>query len=351
MLEKNLLYEQDVKYVADLPLPWHQLRNASFLISGASGLIGKFLVDVLMYKNQINQLNCQITAVGRNIAKAQERFMKYWKDPYFRFISADINLASILDLPEVDYLFHAASNTHPVQYATDPVGTITTNLLGTHNLLNLAVKAHAKRFLFASSVEIYGENRGDTDLFAEDYCGYINCNTLRAGYSESKRVGESLCQAFIKQYGLDIVIPRFSRTYGPTMQTSDSKAIAQFIKKAIVRENIVLKSQGLQYYSYSYVPDAVAGFLYCLFLGKKGEAYNIADEESNISLRDLAQSLAGMVHTEVVFELPDVMEASGYSKATKAVLDSTKLQGLGWRANYSIQEGLKRTLQILQDIQ
>lgn len=346
-VDTHPLYKQDIEYVAGLSLPWEKLSNTSFLISGASGLIGKFLIDVLMYKNNTVDLKCHIIAIGRNTEKAKSRFAVYWENPLFTFVAADINTLEFSNLPKPNYILHAASNTHPLQYATDPIGTITTNLLGTYNLLNLAVKSHTKRMLFASSVEIYGENRGDTELFKEDYCGYIDCNTVRAGYPESKRAGESLCQAFIKQYGLDIVIPRLSRTYGPTMQLTDSKANAQFIKKAIAKENIVLKSQGTQFYSYSYVADAVSGLLYCLFYGKTGEAYNIADEKSNISLRDLAQLLADMAHTQVIFEIPDNTEIAGYSKATKAVLDSTKLQKLGWHSHYDIHAGVLHTLQIL----
>ena len=132
------------------------------------------------------------------------------------------------------------------------------------------------------------------------------------------------------------------------MQLTDSKAIAQFIKKAITGQDIILKSEGTQFYSYSYVADAVSGLLYCLFYGKTGEAYNIADEKSNISLRDLAQLLADIAKTKVVFEIPNSIETAGYSKATKAVLDSAKLQALNWKANYSIKEGLLRTVKILQ---
>ena len=81
-------------------------------------------------------------------------------------------------------------------------------------------------------LEIYGENRGDVETFPESYLGYIDCNTLRAGYPESKRLGETLCNAYAQTFGLDFVIPRLSRVYGPTMLPTDSKAISQFIKKA-----------------------------------------------------------------------------------------------------------------------
>ncbi len=343
MIYENELYLQDVALVAAMELPWEQLQGCSILISGATGMIGSFLIDVLMSKG----LNLTVYALGRNEEKAKARFTKWWDDDRFVFVAGDINQGIRLDAP-VDYVFHAASNTHPVAYATDPIGTVTTNIIGTDKLLSFAADHGAKRMLFASSVEVYGENRGDVDGFREDYCGYLNCNTLRAGYPESKRAGEALCQAYIRQRGLDVVIPRLARTYGPTMLMSDTKALSQFIKKGIAGEDIVLKSAGTQLFSYTYVADAVSGVLYCLFYGQCGEAYNIADSASDITLRDLATIIAGCVGRKVVFELPDATEQAGYSTATKAIMDSEKIKTLGWRAAYTMQTGLERTLKILK---
>ena len=232
-------------------------------------------------------------------------------------------------------------------YATDPIGTIATNIIGTQHMLELAAAHQAKRVIFLSSVEIYGQNRGDCERFDEGYCGYIDCNTLRAGYPEGKRAGEALCQAYIRQKGLDVVIPRLPRIYGPTMLPSDTKAISQFIKNGIHGENIILKSEGNQLYSYSYVADAVSGILYCLFFGKNGEAYNIGDPSSDISLKELAGLIADYADTRVIFELPDETEKAGYSKATKALMDGTKLKSLGWSMRYSIAQGIPRTMEIM----
>lgn len=350
-LFENQEYIEDIMRVSALNLPWEKLQGSSVLVSGATGLIGSFIVDVLMNKNR-EGLRCKVYALGRSEEKARGRFSYCYEDSMFSFVPYDINKPLVRDdLGTVDYVIHLASNTHPVLYSTDPIGTITTNIIGTQNMLDFAVTHQAKRAMFASSNEIYGENRGDVEKFDESYCGYIDSNTLRAGYPESKRCGEALCQAYIKQKGLDVVVPRLTRSYGPTLLKSDTKALSQFLRKGLAGEKIVLKSKGTQYYSYTYVSDAVSGLLTVLLCGKCGEAYNIANDASDIMLKDLAQIIANNTASgEVVFEIPDEVEAVGYSKATKARLESAKLQKLGWVPYYSIEEGIKRTLSILSSV-
>lgn len=347
-LYNNALYMDDIRYVANLDFPWERLRNRSILISGATGLIGSFLVDVIMYRNERNALNCKVYALGRNKEKALKRFDRWIPDSILVFVACDVKDQIVIPEADcVDYVLHLASNTHPLQYSTDPIGTITTNILGLKNLLDFAVEHKTTRFEFASSNEVYGENRGDVELFNESYCGYIDSNTLRAGYPESKRCGEALCQAYKLQENLDIVIPRLTRSYGPTMLMSDTKALSQFIRKAIAGEDIVLKSKGTQYYSYQYMADSVSGLLAVLFYGQNGEAYNIADESSDIMLKDLASLIAGICGKKVVFEIPDEVEAAGYSIATKARLDGSKAKALGWKPRYDIRSGIERTIKVM----
>lgn len=353
------LYQSDLAAVTSLDLPWERLSGGCFLISGATGMIGSTLIDVLMKRNREQDLGCHIIALGRSEDKAQVRFDEYLRDDLFTFIKCDINRREDLARAEdvysraaesgPDFIFHAASNTHPVAYANDPIGTVMTNITGLNNLLDFASQMGCSRFLFASSNEIYGENRGDTELFDEEYCGYINCNTVRAGYPESKRAGEALCQAYIRQKGLDVVILRFTRSFGPTLLPTDTKALSQFLKKGVAGEDIVLKSKGQQFFSYTYVIDAISGLLSCLLRGTCGEAYNIADISCDITLRDLAQIIAEYAGTKVVFELPDEVEKAGYSTATKARLDSSKLQKLGWKAQFDIKTGVDHTIRILRE--
>ena len=351
ILLENKLYLEDLAYISGLAVPWEKFKDSVIMISGATGMIGSMLIDALMYKNEHEELGCNIIALGRNAIKAGERFEKYIGNSHFEFFRCDINKPVIVDIGvPVDYIIHLASNTHPLAYASDPVGTITANVFGTYNLLEYAISHDTKRVAIVSSNEIYGENRGDTELFDECYLGYIDCNTMRAGYPESKRCAESLCQAYIRQHGLDIVIPRLTRSYGPTLLKTDTKALSQFLSKALDGEDIVLKSAGTQYYSYTYVADAVAGLLYVILKGECGEAYNVADVASDIQLKDLASQIAKAVDRKVVFDIPDETEAAGFSKATKARLDGSKIKSLGWEMKYDIKSGIKRTIEIMKTI-
>lgn len=341
------LYQNELHFIADLSLPWNKLDNKTILISGATGMFGKCMIDLLMLKNQLSDIHIHVIALSRNEERAKERFAEYWNRPEFTYFSCDIN-KGVPECGKVDYVIHAASNTHPKQYATDPVGTIESNIIGTKFLLDYAVEKHSEQFCFLSSVEVYGENRGDVEKFDEAYLGYLDCNTLRAGYPESKRVGETLCNAYGEAYGLSYVIPRLSRLYGPTMLLSDSKALSQFIKKAAAGEDIVLKSEGNQKYSYAFVTDAVSAVLYIMLLGKNGEAYNVADKESDIELKELAAILAETAGKQVVFELPEEKERKGYSTATKAMLDAGKLETLGWMAGVHLPEGVSCTVEAVK---
>lgn len=348
-LYDNKYYLEDIRQVSNLPLPWNKLEGKSIMITGSTGLIGSFFIDVILEKNKNDNLNCKVYALGRDIDKARQRFGDNLNSNNLKFISYDVKCPlNCKNLKKVDFVMHLASNTHPLLYSTDPIGTIDTNIIGAKNMLDFAINHSCYRFIFASSNEIYGENRGDVELFDEDYCGYINCNTLRACYPESKRCGEALCQAYKEQKDLNIGIARFTRTYGPTMFNNDTKAISQFIKKGINNENIILKSSGFQYYSYTYMMDAVSGLFYILLKGENGEAYNISDTKGDITLRDLASYIADLNKNKVIYEIPDKLESNGYSVVTKARLDGRKLKSLGWSAHYDIKTGVNRTIQILK---
>ncbi|MCH5162012.1 MAG: NAD-dependent epimerase/dehydratase family protein [Clostridiales bacterium] len=325
----------DISRLAALPYDFGKLKNNTVLISGGTGFLGTLLTAVLEERNRVFGDGIQIVSVSRRGGESRGSV---------KHIAADITEG--VEADRADYVIHLASNTHPAQYAEDPVGTVTTNIIGCRNLLELARKAGTKRFVLASSVEIYGNCKEDP--VAEDYCGYIDCNTVRAGYNESKRASESLCQAYRAQYGVDCVIARFSRVFGADRK-HDTKAIAQFLDKAVSGEDIVLKSEGKQRFSYCYVADAVSGLLKVLLDGKEGEAYNISADDEGMTLGDYAKFIASLAGKKVVFDLKNAQ--AGASVASYALLDCKKLKALGWAPYYSVKSGLKATYDIKKTIQ
>lgn len=349
MYIKHELYAADVAGIAAENLPWEKLSGKTLLLTGATGLIGTLIVDVLMKKNRDDNLNVTICAAGRNEKIAAERFADYRGDKNFRFVKLDVNAPIEIDA-RADFIIHAASNTHPRLYSTDPVGTMMANFVGTHNLLEFGRRQATERLLFVSTVEVYGKVLNADDVFDENYCGYIDCNTLRAGYPESKRAGEALCQAYISQHGLDVVIARPCRIYGATMRLDDSKAMSEFIMNGVRGEDIVLKSQGLPRFSYCYGADCVSGLFYCLLKGKCGAAYNIADSSEILSLREIAEYISGLAGRQVVFELPDEIQARGFSVAPAAILTNDKLRALGWSPKDDTRSGVRKTVEILKSV-
>jgi Nucleoside-diphosphate-sugar epimerases len=344
-----MLYGEDIEYISNYNIDWGQIDNSTILITGASGLIGTVLIDALMYKNITENLNIKLIALVRDKEKAINRFSEYVNNDLFKIIQGDITKDIVIEEKRIDYIINLAANTHPALYASEPIKTIETIIDGLKKILNLAVEHDVKRVINTSSVEIYGENRGDVEKFREDYCGYIDCNTIRAGYSESKRVAESISQAYIAEKKLDIVSIRLGRVYGPTFQESDSKATSQFIRSAVARQDIILKSEGKQEYSYVYVADAVTAFLLLLTRGKNGEAYNVANDEVK-SFYDTATILAKLSDKVVKFEIPSPTEFKGYSVVQRALMDSGKIDELGWKSKYQLEDGMTRTVHILRSI-
>lgn len=307
-------------------------------------MIGSVLVEELLSRN-----GCNLVLIVRDEAKAKAKFAKWIDQDRISIVKGELGTGVVPKVDgRIDAIFHLASTTHPKAYAEQPISTIMMNVMATQGLLEIAASNPGCRFVYASSVEVYGRNRGDVELFDEKYCGYIDPNTLRAGYPESKRCGEALCQAYLKEKGVDFVIARIARVYGPTLSRTDTKAASQFIRNAMDGKDIVLKSDGNQYFSYLHVSDAVSGLITVWQKGVVGEAYNVADGASDIKLKDLAALIAGNAGRKVVFDLPDAVEAAGFSTATVARLDSSKLKALGWAPQYDIASGIRETMEELR---
>ena len=318
-------------------IPFEKLSGKNILVTGACGLIGSAVVDFLMD----NTVNCHIYAMARNRNKLEKRFAHYLVSPLFHIVEGDVNVPLKQDVV-FHYMVNAASNANPNAYATDPVGTMWTNINGTKNLLDYGKEHGLKRFLYVSSGEIYGN--GDVDEWKEADSGYVDCMTMRSCYPTSKRAAETLCVAYSHQYGIETVVARPCHTYGPHFTDSDSRAYAQFVRNARKHEDIVLKSKGEQYRSWLYVKDCASAILTILLKGQNGEAYNVADENSCVTIRELAETIANIGGGKVVFDLPSDVEKKGFSVIRKAVFNTTKLEKLGWKTQYKLQAALVETI-------
>ncbi len=341
--KQHALYQEDLRRILENP-GIDAIKGKSFLITGATGLIGVCLIDALLYYNKVADADINIYAVGRNKDKAAARLGEYFEDPHFCFLEQDVRQPFPEDL-QVDYIMPLASNTHPLAYSQYPVETIEINVKGAEYALKKAVGCGAM-VVYPSSVEVYGNARGE-DVFTEDYTGKLNLANARACYPESKRLSEALCLSYMAERGVDVKIVRLSRVFGPTMLTSDTKASSQFILKALAGEDIVLKSKGEQYFSYTYVADAVRAMLYVMLHGETGVAYNISNEQCNVKLKDFAGACARWAGKKVVFDLPSEMEMKGYSVAMHAILDNKRLLAIGFSPLYSFDKAIERTLNIL----
>jgi nucleoside-diphosphate-sugar epimerase len=299
-----------------------------------------------MYRNEHYGSTIAVYALSRNATRAAQRFVGYQNNSLFHFIEQDITEKFNLE-SRVDFIIHNAGNAYPASFVADPTGTMKSNLWGIAHLLDYAVKVKSERVLYVSSGEVYGEGNGVD--FDENYSGYVNGLTFRSCYPQSKRAAETLCVAYSEQYGADVVIARPCHIYGATFTENDNRAFAQFIRSMLNTNEVVLKSTGEQCRSYCYVADCAAAILTILLRGQTSHAYNSANKHSNITIANLAKTIAAAGGGQVVFKLPAEVEKKGYSVVTRAVLNADKLERLGWKSQYNLSEGVTRTLQILSN--
>lgn len=345
-------YREELKkaYEALPPSVIKGLRGKRLLITGARGLTGSFLVDMLAFGNEKMDLRCHVYAAGRNEAKLKARFASCGKESLVSLIEYEPGKPMASEVWQIykeqpDYVIHLAGSGTPGEFIKNPAAMVSEGISGACGILELSARADA--VLFASSGEVYGECpsklTGERGI-PEDCAGYIDTLSPRSTYPLMKKMIENIWVSY--DSSARKIVARLCHIYGPTFLPEESRIAGICLKQAAVKEDIVLKSRGSQVRSWCYVSDCAAALLTILSDGKDREAYNVAPRDRD-SIAGFAEKTALLSGTKVRYEISGDAEQTAFNPMDFAVLDSSKLRGLGWKERCSLREGIAGSLEVI----
>ena len=347
---KNLY--KDVTEIADTPIDWNKFMNKTVLITGANGFIAYYLTLALLLQNDRKNLGITVMGLVRNQAKAEAKYGKILERSDLKLVSKDV-CGDLSDLEHADYIIHAASQATPYYFENDPVGTIEANTLCTSNILQYACREKALGVLMISSLKVYGEVKNGKPEIEEEDLGYINIDDYYNCYATGKRTMETVCNCYVKQYGLPVKLARPSYIYGAsTLQ--DDRVWAQFLANVIRKEDILLKSNGGAYRSFCYVTDTASALLTILLNGESGVPYNISSKNSDVTIRNFAKAATEVfpgrkLKLSFANKEDEAEPVLDYSEKTPEILSSKRLQSLGWIGRIDIKEGIRRAVLTMEE--
>lgn len=339
---------------------YEKLSGCSVLITGASGFIGTMFVKVLKELSMERRLNLRILALSRNQGHSSVQNRKYGIESICGDITEKINVTG-----DLHYIIHCASVTNSLTMKNHPVETFLTSVEGTRNILDLAREKKIKSMVYLSSMEMYGTEAEKTlksmehskykesDFVTEDMLGYIDLKSPRSSYPEGKRAAEFLCNAYHSEYGVPVKIARLAQTFGPGVSKTDNRVFAQFARSVINGTDIVLHTDGNSEGNYCHIKDTISGILTILLEGQSGEAYNVANENLHMTIRQMAEFVANKVgkgKIKVITQTPNNPNGYGYAPPTKLRLSSEKLRALGWNPEFNMQDMYEHMIEYWKEL-
>lgn len=339
----SIIREDVLQVLSSTAIDWSALSHCRFLVTGITGLIGSYLFETLATL-AIRQPDAgiQVFGLARNELRAKQRFSHLLGHDPIHLIVHDIT-TPLLELPELDYIIHAASEASPKHYLCDRLGTIQANTYGTQQLLEFSRRS-ASRFLYLSSGTVYGNADHINKSISETDFGPYDPLDSRACYAESKRMAETLCATYFQQHGVETVIARISHTYGPGIDLDDGRVFGDFIADAVAGRDIRVLGCGNDSRPFLYITDATLGLLLLLQKGLGGNAYNLG-AETEITIRDLAKLIATLCGLCPTFaQVTDPDHAPSTAAQTQGHFALDKIKALGWQPTIDVTKGFSRTL-------
>lgn len=336
------IIQEDIEdIVNNLSDNFSDLKNKTIFITGGTGLIGSQIVKTLVCFNRLKQMNMKILVWAMNEEEARRGLSDIMDREDIKIYYGDINDKIEIE-EDIDYIIHGASPTNSKFFVSNPVETINIIVNGTINVLEMAKTKNIKGMLFMSSLEVYGVP--NKELVEENDYGYIDELNVRSSYSGGKRMAETICASYASEYNIPVKIVRLSQTFGPGVRYNDGRVFAEFARCAIESKDIVLHTEGRTLRTYVYTKDAVSAILFVLLKGEIGEAYNVANKETAMTIKEMAELVCktfSASNIKVKIEIPEDVAKFGYNPEMIIKLDSTKLEKLGWKPTVNMENMFK----------
>lgn len=329
----------------DPAILWDRFRGATVLVTGATGTIGSGIARVLSGANASKDLDLTVVAQGRDAVKG--RGLEAELD--VRFLAADVRDLSpaTSGLDQADFVFHTAGVTSSARMVACPEEVLATAVDGTRNVLDLAVALRARGVVNVSSMEVYGQ--GLSGAVAESDLGTVDPDEPRSSYPEGKRRAEALSAAYATKYGLRTANARLGLTFGAGVPNDpeNTRVPLQFARSVLAGRDIELHTDGAALTNVCYLADAVRALLLVATKGAAGEAYNVANSQASMTIRQMAEVVAREVAggtINVGVKPPEDIERRGYAPPSSYRLATDKIRALGWEPRYGMAEMYRRMI-------
>ena len=340
MWTENNVFKEDLEKIANFSfIPWESLKDKTVFITGSTGLIGYTIASTLMFYALRHKCKINVLSLVRDEVRARQIFKSQLEDGCnCQFIEGCLEEMPSISL-NINYIIHCACPTDSSYFITNPTQTIHSIFIGTNNILKLAQEKKVLGMVYLSSMEVYGQVFTQEKLTEQDL-GYINPLLVRSSYSEGKRMAENLCCAYAHQYAVPVTIARLAQTFGPGVKNTDRRVFSYMTQCALAHQDINLKTNGLKENMYLYTLDAASALLILLLRGKPGNAYNVANENTYCSIKEMARLVldvlgapSAKVYTNVGGNEEGLYPPEGYLN-----LDVGKLKALGWYPTVDLPE-------------